>query len=559
MPKRTAPIVAFGTFLAIYTFSGIIGKNFEISFWSSISRMSGLLTWYHIGALVLVLAGTVKDSKTWNSIFSWSLCSAVAVAVLSYFEPAGLNVFTISTGLGSTLGNSSYAGIYLVVNLFFAFYFFHRSVSKKDKWKFGIMAVLILLSPILIKIGGIVHGPAGIVGESRAGLAALLVGLVVYLAMHYKNKWIERIVVCGVGAVIVLIVLLPFPGSVSQKLVREYSGARFLFWESAERGIHKHPLLGYGPENYSYAFYEFFPTKLYTPAYGNGAEANTDNPHNMYLNLGVQGGLLSLAAYLALLLFIFKYLLRPEKEPGRTLFFAMIVSVMVYNIFFFDTLVSLLMLALAVGYVSSENQDYPKTKPRSVWWLFPLVIIPIWLFVITPYRALTTLNQVFVLPNDISLSELFSSMPNGRNSALRYLADKTLVGYSAYSKNAEDMEIYKVHVTRLYEAMKPYVGKEYRLLYSFDRVSLLQFIITKNEKILREVERDEQRLQQLSPDNPEVYLLQAQREILEGGKESAVKILKESLRKWPDIEVTQKVLEKIEKYNSKVDPLPFFI
>lgn len=117
LPPKHPILIAGGIFLFLYTVSGIFGVSPEVSFWSSISRMSGLVLLYHVGAFVLILVSTVRDRRTWNKIFTAFVGSGFIVALMSYLPYFGLDLPVDSRG-GPGIGNSSFAGAYLLFTFF---------------------------------------------------------------------------------------------------------------------------------------------------------------------------------------------------------------------------------------------------------------------------------------------------------------------------------------------------------------------------------------------------------------------------------------------------------
>jgi O-antigen ligase len=573
-PKPHPVLITGAVFLAVYTLAGILGVNFETSFFSSISRMSGLLLLYHLAALVLILSSTVKDRATWHRFFSYSVLSAVLVSIVSYFGPNGFNLFSLAPHGGSTIGNSSYAGIYLVINIFLALFLARQAEESKKKKVFLGASLLILLSPMLVNLPGILSvtkDPLVLLGTARAATASLVIGLIIYVALSLEKKWIKIASSLAVLLVIGVMVLLPFRNSLVQKVLEEEGpGTRFLLWESAAQGIREKPLLGWGPENYRYSLYEYFIPELYSTEYGSGIEADTDKPHNAYLELAVTGGLLSLGTFLLLMFFVFRSFIRSRSVRENAAFVSSLSALLIYNAFFFDTLSSFLMVTLIVGYGVALGEDeeytslaYPRFHP-GFGSLFALPLIAsLWFFVYLPVRQQQMLQNSFTLPNDINYAELFESTPHGRQSMLTYLSLKNAEAVSQYLRNPnpEERKLFADNITSLRGATEPYAegSSNYHFLESFVRLLLAEHVATENNDLLETARTYETGLFTLTSNNPEPYWLRAQRQVLAGETDGALKTLRKAEALWPEISATGEIIESVENYRETNSAPPFFL
>ena len=551
LPKPSPVLISFGAFLAIYTLSGILGVDWNNSFWSTISRMTGLLLWYHLGALILVIVSTFRDSKSWRGLFSWSVYSAVIVSIVSYFEVGGLNIISndFSTG-ASLIGNSSYAGIYLTMNFFLGLFLYQSSKKKQEKKRYLLLSLFILISPLILNLGGIINifqDPASILGISRASAVGLALGFLAYVGIVSEKKILKISTFVFLGLITIFLVFLPFNGLFTQRTLEDYSGSRFVFWESAKLGIIEKPILGWGPENYPTVHYKYFQPELYSAQYANGAEVNADRAHNMYLNIAVTGGLASLAIYLLLLaLILIKFANLKDKKKSAPLIGA-IIAYMIFNFFLFDTLVSLLVLSIIIAFSNREEEPYLESNPKNSWWVLPLVLVPMIFFVFQPHKQQKILRDSFKGVNQTSFEELFSLTPHGLESTIRYIGEKTAFTFPKVMNNPGQKAQMTKHVALVRPAMEPYIeSTDYRTMISFIRIILLEFATTDNPDLLDKSKYYESKLADLSPDNPSRYWIKAQREILEGRKEEALATLRYIEEIYPFInqDETIKIIEE---------------
>ncbi len=134
--------------------------------------------------------------------------------------------------------------------------------------------------------------------------------------------------------------------------------SRFLNAKMAIDGINdttKTTLLGYGQENYSTVFSEKYDPRMYAQ------EAWFDRAHNVFMDWLVAGGVLGLAAYLALYLTpIYMMWAGRGKENmsvvERAITTGMLVAYFVHNVFVFDSLSSYVIFIAILAYVSARTR-----------------------------------------------------------------------------------------------------------------------------------------------------------------------------------------------------------
>ncbi len=127
---------------------------------------------------------------------------------------------------------------------------------------------------------------------SRGGLIALLAGSALVAGARFGVK------ASGALAAVVVAAVLTIPNPAAERIRAEHLAnpvgyARWQMWESALRVIGDHPL-GIGPGLYQYVYPRYaFPVESQIARYGKVART----PHNEYLQMGVEMGLLSLPVF----------------------------------------------------------------------------------------------------------------------------------------------------------------------------------------------------------------------------------------------------------------------
>ncbi len=206
-PKWNMLTITLLSFLLISTLAGLFGSSRINSFWSYSERGEGLFVLYHGFLFFLILSSIVIERKVLRTLLSFSLASAVIVALFVFYGPTALgyhwSFLDISQG-GGTLGNDSFTGTLFIFNLFFAAYLFREYKTRLSRILISAGAFMILVSPIFLNFftwgGGpffkdALSHPLHFLGTARAATAALGIGILsavlLFFAGH-KRKNIKR-------------------------------------------------------------------------------------------------------------------------------------------------------------------------------------------------------------------------------------------------------------------------------------------------------------------------------------------------------------------------------
>jgi len=119
-PRKNWVLVMLAIFVGVVALSSVFGENFYRSFWSNYERMEGLITYLHLLAFFLVLAGTMKTERVWNRLFNTTLFASAIVAFYGVFQLFGILKTHQGNRLDATLGNASYLAVYMVFHIFLA-------------------------------------------------------------------------------------------------------------------------------------------------------------------------------------------------------------------------------------------------------------------------------------------------------------------------------------------------------------------------------------------------------------------------------------------------------
>lgn len=235
-----------------------------------------VVEWDHIAKLLIVLVSMGLFEVGW---------ALVEVAWGDALRPSG--TFFNPNFLASYLG--AIATIVLGYLCYGKIEWSGRRRSSLAMFKSSRFNLLRLFTPIAL-LASLVT--AIVLTGSRGGLLALLVGTGLVLGIRFGRK--------GLAVLLVpLLVCLIVPNPLRDRLFAEHTDnpvgyARWHMWQSAAQEMIDYPLgIGLGLYQYMYPRYAF-PIEGQIARYGKSAQT----PHNEYLQMGVELGVLSLSVFM---------------------------------------------------------------------------------------------------------------------------------------------------------------------------------------------------------------------------------------------------------------------
>ena len=354
-PPRSRILVLLAAALGVAALSAGFGASVQRSFWSNYERMQGVVDQAHWFALAVVLVSVLRTGRDWRILLTFNLAVSVAIALMAVSEYHGhpWNYAPPMTRVTATLGNPSFLGAYLGVNVTIALGFLIRSFvpaahpgkasapagEKHDKrsnrrnpprqpWSARLL---------MLWAGRCFWGATALIGlwaltltASRgpflgfvSGLAALAT-LYVFLARTRTVRLAAAGLVGLFGTVVILLLVLSFSPAVSlvdawnvnpllSRLADDQSldtvRERLSVWKVGIKGFLDSPMLGWGPENYiaiwgRHGSSEFIPTmnEIY------------DHSHNKLIEELATKGLSGLLVHVAIWGFAFHIVLRAARD-----------------------------------------------------------------------------------------------------------------------------------------------------------------------------------------------------------------------------------------------------
>ena len=355
-PKKSWVLAMLAIFVGVVALSSIFGDNFYRSFWSNYERMEGLVTYLHLFAYFLVLAGMMKTEKVWNWLFNTSLFASVIVAFYGVFQLFGILQTHQGNRLDATLGNASYLAVYMVFHIFLAMALFYRT---KDFRKWIYFFVITLESFVLYHTatrGAIL----GIIGGLL--IAWLLIAI---LSPNKKSKLAHASLLAGMAIIIAGFLFLKTTDFVKNSAVlTRFAGismtegtteSRLTIWKMSWRGFKEKPIFGWGQENFNLVFNKYYEPILYKQ------EPWFDRAHNVFFDRLTTNGIFGLLSYIGLLGAALYYLWAKRKNTGLSIedsaiFGSMFLAYFFNNLFVFDNLISLILFTTFLAYVSFRSK-----------------------------------------------------------------------------------------------------------------------------------------------------------------------------------------------------------
>ena len=415
-PRRSWLVLGFAVYLIVAIVAGLTGVSLQRSLWSTYERMQGIFDLAHWFVLVLVVTSIYRTSIEWRTLLNFNLAVSVMMAVLGVAQRYDLWGFGFygflenARRLDITLGNSTFVGAYMLVNVLVAVGFLVQSlrsparqpgqpirsrrrrrrreaeagISRIVWWQlFWAVAVGLDLWMLLLS------GTRGAVIGLGTGLIAFAVGYALWgqaagirTAAKYLIVVLALVVVLFAGArntspfkavcdssVVVGRLCSINADDVSVK-------GRVASWSAGLRGFLSRPVLGWGPENYIIASGRHFSSE-------SGVTETFDQAHNKLVEELTTKGLIGFLAYMSLWVLMATAVIRrvrvKDPDVGEQLFLMFVGAAMaayfVQNLFLFDTPATVLQFVILLAFAAhlEMTSDNPMVLPS---WARQLVTRP---------------------------------------------------------------------------------------------------------------------------------------------------------------------------------------
>jgi O-antigen ligase len=372
-PRLTPVTCLLGLFLFGLTLSSLLGLDLERSFWSTQARGLGLVALYHFAAFFLMLVSAARTGLLdWRKYLAFGFGVSVVTALGALLQVAAPGIFPVDRAIesavrpGSFFGNPSFLAAYLLFHVFLGLWL------AGDKWRSGAKVwSWLILAGVAFNLWAV------FLTQTRGALLGLAAGflvLLVYLAARPETaepfgpardqvRRYSRILL-GAGAAFVLVFALTRGADIWHKIpgLRRVADLtlespdiqpRILTLGISREAFLERPFLGFGFENFKYAFDKRYDPRLLRYGF---VETYFDKPHNVLVEMAVVGGLLGLGLYFTLLAVLAWRLARSKGPEGFLPFgLAALAGYTVQNLFLFDTFGSYLMFFLLLAVADAHD------------------------------------------------------------------------------------------------------------------------------------------------------------------------------------------------------------
>lgn len=331
----------------------IFSEDPYFSFYSSLLRMDGVLSWIYLFGYYLLVKIALTRYNGFKYLLRFSTLLA-AVSVLYIFIEWMSDPSIVLGRQTFTLGNPSYFGAHMLFHVGFAFYLL--ALEKNFIWK------LIWSSAVILCMMGL------LMSGTRASILGFAAGVIFIAAwsIHHGLKTIIQqrsrkamFFICVVFASIIAITNCNIsnvtPGieriantSLDQKEIR----TRIAALKAGYCGWKEKPIFGWGEGNYSLVFSQYTDNSK--------IDRWADKCHNIIFEILSTNGLLALIAFLILVILAL-YNLSFKTQHGFILT-GILIAWFIQNQFIFDTLNSYLLLMLLIALAS---HTFTKTEYSS--------------------------------------------------------------------------------------------------------------------------------------------------------------------------------------------------
>ena len=415
-PRRSWLVLGFAVYLIVAIVAGLTGVSLQRSLWSTYERMQGIFDLAHWFVLVLVVTSVYRTSIEWRTLLNFNLAVSVMMAVLGVAQRYDLWGFGFygflenARRLDITLGNSTFVGAYMLVNVLVAVGFLVQSLRsparqpgqpirsrrrrRRREAEAGILRIVWWQLFWAVAVGLdlwmlLLSGTRGAVIGLGAGLIAFAVGYALWgqaagirTAAKYLIVVLALVVVLFAGArntspfkavcdssVVVGRLCSINADDVSVK-------GRVASWSAGLRGFLSRPVLGWGPENYIIASGRHLNSE-------SGVTETFDQAHNKLVEELTTKGLIGFLAYMSLWVLMATAVIRrvrvKDPDVGEQLFLMFVGAAMaayfVQNLFLFDTPATVLQFVILLAFAAhlEMTSDNPMVLPS---WARQLVARP---------------------------------------------------------------------------------------------------------------------------------------------------------------------------------------
>lgn len=544
-------VILFGISFALSTF---FGTDIHHSLWDNHERMLGLFTVLHYILYFFILSNTFQGKETWNRLIELFVGAGSVVMVLGVLQKISPQ-FLMNNGserVSATLGNAIYLGAYGLFLFFCGLYLY----TQGRKWVLG--------ASLLGVMGIIVSGTRGSVLGMGAGLSAMLVVYFFTLPKEHEKarRWLGYLALGLIGLASLLFVFrqtpvvrsIPAVGSLLNTTLSGTASTRIMAWKIAIVGWQERPVLGWGPNNFFYAFNKYYNPDFLKFGWG---ETWFDNAHNIILNTLATQGLVGVVSYLSLFGTGVWVLIRGQKKGKISYHLAAIgtgflAAHLVQNIFVFENITSYLYFFFFLAFIESitrerSNEESVTARPAlsaaMQWGWWGGVVILIFTTNLNPARAnmsmIDTLQTIYRGGDILTSFDQTASIPSPHHNDNRLDFARIITqAAQVYVQNGKQAQYQPLLQRAVDELDKNRTEHPNDIRNHVQEAQLLQlsFEVFRNADHLLKARDILEEAQMKSPDRQQIDYMLSGIELMVGEKKQAVERMKASVARSPEIQ-----------------------
>ncbi len=375
-------------FLCLFIISLVVSSIFGIdpinSFFGWRGGLTPLVCICALSVFSFIVASLIrKDRKVVKRLLTLSFLTSILIMLVFYF-----NSGTIDIKEGSTLGNSSYLGPYILFNIFFGLYLFLSAKKKNKVWP-AIGVLFLIINPLFVNlknIGLVFNDPLSLLGIANGATLGILISSlsIIFLFMIFsKKKYIKIsglvLMFLFIAGILGVAKELSTEGTyINRVFTAEKTSNRFLVWGMAKSEFKENPVIGNGYNNFIYTFDEHYNPLIYKDGY---AVERFFKPHNVIWEFLSETGIVGFVIYIGLMVCLFVALLRKKEE--RTLgivLSGLVFGYFIQNLFVFDSVTTYTMFYLVIAIGLSFSSSFEKEfKFKNGYICFPFIALAVYL------------------------------------------------------------------------------------------------------------------------------------------------------------------------------------
>ncbi|MDP3901392.1 MAG: O-antigen ligase family protein [bacterium] len=584
-PKSSFLLWALLIFVFVIGLANVFGIDSYYSFWSRFERMEGFIMILHLLAYFIITTTVFKSRKDWLILFNIFVAVGLIVSFYGLLQVAGV-LRSIQGGaarVDGTIGNPAYLGAYLLSLLMPTLYLLTQAIKKFAKYYYGISASIFVL---MIYFSG-----------TRGAMLALVIGLILYAILYLlffapkdnRQIFYRKIVFTG----LIFAILLPttvwllrdsslvrgnkaLSRFANISLTEKTTRSRFMIWNIGLQAFLDRPILGYGQENFTYAFLKYYNPNLYDQ------EPWFDRAHNILVDWLINAGILGLLTYLMIFIAAFHILWRLYRSNSIELSVALIIFVgliayIIQNLFVFDNFNTYIIFFSIIAFVnniansesvagSNNKEDFKTVSKRinlsvSVLAVAIVVMVPVIYFAnIKPIQASQSMIEVFRLTSGPSTPDAVSG---AIDSALQYETfgnNEIMVQFTRLAIQLADgsssieskINFVNFAINRGEDFLNNHPN-DYKLKLFLGGLYNKAASLTSDGSLLARGREYLQEVVAFSPNYQPIYLSLADNYVLSGDISTAIDLLQTAVALAPQNPVTQTSLGVVAILGNKID------